>query len=310
MRDFTDRFDKIYKQALKEAMFLEPWQGHYLSRKVEAEILSHKFDFKPDYIGLEIGCGNAFQSILLASLTKRIFATDLCMENSCTHSLGINKAKALIDKLNIKNVTLVSCSGAGLPFSDNYFDFVFSSSALEHMDNKDIALKEMKRVLKPGGRLIAIVPNHMPSLYAFAHVYLYFLARIVRLFFKSGNKFNKTGGSEQASLLARFRKNHPSFPMPEPHGSYRNVFHELFSQLPFNWERMFRKNGFAVKNSFGVCLFPWLLIEPFSTKACARIFSSTKVLNMKLSSLRPLKYASYLMGVVAVKNGGGEIYAA
>jgi len=288
---------------MEEALFLEPWQGHYLSRKIEMEILAHKFDFKSDYIGLEIGCGNAFQSILLASLTSRIFATDLCNKDCHTHSLGISKAKALIDKLNIKNVTLVSCSGDRLPFSDSYFDFVFSSSTLEHVDDKNLALKEIKRVLKPGGCFITIVPTHMPSLYAFMHVYLYCLARIFKVFFKSGNKLGSyTERLEQLSLWVKFKKNHPSFPMPEPHGSYRNIFHELFSQLPLNWENIFRKSDFKIKYSFGMLFFPWLLIEPFSTMACARIYSLTKNINIKLSFFALLKYISYLECVIAVKD--------
>lgn len=302
----SNALDLIYHEAVTSVPFLQTWPGYFLAKKTETEIALKYFnhDSIKKAIGLEIGCGNAFQSALIADFADKLVATDLFTEDDSTHTVGMKKAKKLIEALNKKNIMLVSCSSLALPFSDNYFDFVFSSSALEHMDDKDLALKEIKRVLKPGGHSIIIVPTHMPSLYAFVHVYLYCIARILQLLFKSGSKME---GSKQqnkdrlSSILGRFSKNQPSFPMPEPHGTYRNIFHELFSQLPFNWKRKFKRNGFVIKDSFGICLFPWLLIEPFSTMIAARIYSSTKDINKKLSFFKPLKYISYLIGIVAVK---------
>lgn len=41
-----------------------------------------------------------------------------------------------------------------LPFPDNYFDFVFCDVLLQHLPQTDLAMKEMTRVLSPGGRII------------------------------------------------------------------------------------------------------------------------------------------------------------
>lgn len=301
----TKVLDLIYEEALAKARLVQTWPGHFLVKKIETEIILKYFNQEgiKKGIGLEIGCGNAFQSVLLANFIDKFVATDLFTENNSSHTVGMARAKNLIEALNKEDVLLVSCSSLALPFPDNYFDLVFSSSALEHMDDKNLALKEMKRVLKPGGHSIIIVPTHMPSLYAFTHVYLYFLARISRLFFKPRAKSDKTEEGGGLSLPARFRKNYPFFPIPEPHGSYKNIFNELFSQFPFNWERIIRKNGFTIKRSFGICAFPWLLIEPFSTMAAARIFMLTKNVNIKLASLKPVQYISYLVGIISVKKG-------
>lgn len=51
--------------------------------------------------------------------------------------------------------TLV-CDAEKLPFSSNYFDLVSVAFGLRNMTHKDVALTEMNRVLKPGGRLLVL----------------------------------------------------------------------------------------------------------------------------------------------------------
>lgn len=46
-----------------------------------------------------------------------------------------------------------------LPFEDNLFDFILCSETLEHLDGLEIALDELKRVLKKCGKLLITVPN-------------------------------------------------------------------------------------------------------------------------------------------------------
>ncbi|GHA72976.1 ubiquinone/menaquinone biosynthesis C-methyltransferase UbiE [Formosimonas limnophila] len=43
-----------------------------------------------------------------------------------------------------------------LPFADNYFDVVTVAFGLRNMTHKDVALKEMLRVLRPGGRVFVL----------------------------------------------------------------------------------------------------------------------------------------------------------
>ena len=306
MVDYLNRFDAIYNQAIEQISYLQPWSGHFLVRKTETEILASKFKFSKDHIGLELGCGNAFQSALLASVSKKIFATDLFKKNGATHSLGINKAQASIAKLDVKNIELVSCSGVSLPFADNYFDFVFSSSVLEHIEDRRSALLEMKRVLKPNGYLILIVPTHVASIYAFPHVFLYLLTRGIKLMFSLDKKQNKTvnmnrDDNTNDTFFNRFRKNHPSFPLPEPHGSYKNIFKELIEQIPSHWNRLIEDGGFKVVNCFSTCLIPWLLIEPFSSKSAANFYASSKGFHGKFCGLKFIKSCGYLMCFNAIK---------
>ncbi|MEK6735564.1 MAG: class I SAM-dependent methyltransferase, partial [Pseudomonadota bacterium] len=48
------------------------------------------------------------------------------------------------------------CDAEKLPFPDNYFNCVSVAFGLRNMTHKDIALKEMLRIIKPGGSVIVL----------------------------------------------------------------------------------------------------------------------------------------------------------
>ena len=50
----------------------------------------------------------------------------------------------------------VQCDGERMPFPTAYFDCVTVGFGLRNMTRKDVALAEMARVLKPGGRLVVL----------------------------------------------------------------------------------------------------------------------------------------------------------
>ncbi len=47
--------------------------------------------------------------------------------------------------------------GRTLPFPDQQFDVVFSMLVFEHIQHVDLTFAEIRRVLKPGGRLVGMV---------------------------------------------------------------------------------------------------------------------------------------------------------
>lgn len=53
-------------------------------------------------------------------------------------------------------VPVAVCDAEKLPFPDQYFDLVTVAFGLRNMTRKDRALAEMRRVLKPGGRLMVL----------------------------------------------------------------------------------------------------------------------------------------------------------
>lgn len=57
---------------------------------------------------------------------------------------------------NIKRNRLIVGSSNNIPFLDNTFDFVFSRNLLKHVDNPWDTLSEMKRVVKPKGKVFTV----------------------------------------------------------------------------------------------------------------------------------------------------------
>lgn len=62
------------------------------------------------------------------------------------------------DRLNDAGYSLpaIRCDAEKLPFANSYFDCVTVAFGLRNMTHKDIALDEMLRVLRPGGRLMVL----------------------------------------------------------------------------------------------------------------------------------------------------------
>ncbi len=59
---------------------------------------------------------------------------------------------------------LIRASAAALPHADGYFDCLVGVSSLEFIDDIDAAALELRRVLRPGGRLVFVSPASSPLL--------------------------------------------------------------------------------------------------------------------------------------------------
>lgn len=67
--------------------------------------------------------------------------------------LGVGRDRMIDAGLTIP---ATQCNAEGLPFADETFDCVIVAFGLRNMTHKDVALKEMQRVLKRGGRLLVL----------------------------------------------------------------------------------------------------------------------------------------------------------
>lgn len=55
---------------------------------------------------------------------------------------------------------LVQASMTAIPYEDGAFDAIVTVSSLEFVDDIETACRELARVLRPGGRLVAVTPGH------------------------------------------------------------------------------------------------------------------------------------------------------
>jgi ubiquinone/menaquinone biosynthesis C-methylase UbiE len=103
---------------------------------------------------LEIGAGGGWLSAEVSKLPKvvEVVTTD--------YSPRMLKEEAprvfQLLKAHSSKITRMPGDFHKLDFPDNYFDFVVSSAALQHAVNIVQALREVKRILKPGGVYVAI----------------------------------------------------------------------------------------------------------------------------------------------------------
>lgn len=62
-------------------------------------------------------------------------------------------------RLSQPALRVLQAAGEYLPFDDNQFDLVLSHEVIEHMSDDKLGVREMVRVLKPGGRIALFCPN-------------------------------------------------------------------------------------------------------------------------------------------------------
>lgn len=95
---------------------------------------------------LDCGCGPGSITVGLAQAASPGNVTGIDLEES-----QLELARANAAKLGLANVKFERCDVYELPYRETLFDAVFSHAMLEHMRDPLAVLKEMRRVLKPGG---------------------------------------------------------------------------------------------------------------------------------------------------------------
>lgn len=100
---------------------------------------------------LDIAGGSGDLSRLFAKKVGKLGQVILTDINASM--LAVGRDRMLDEGLG---VPAAQCDAEKLPFPDNYFDCVSVAFGLRNMTHKDRALKEMYRVLKPGGRLLVL----------------------------------------------------------------------------------------------------------------------------------------------------------
>jgi SAM-dependent methyltransferase len=96
---------------------------------------------------LELGCGEGRGIDLLAPLAEQYTAID--------------KIEPVIDKLKVKHPGYRFEAGhfPPIPFPDNSFDTIVTFQVIEHIKDDELFVKEIHRILRPGGTALITTPN-------------------------------------------------------------------------------------------------------------------------------------------------------
>lgn len=108
-------------------------------------------DPQDDQLILDMGCGRGFYLNMLRYVSEcRLVGAEL------EHEI-VEKAQANIGHL--PDILLNQANIYQMPYADNTFDAVILSEILEHIDDDVAGLREMLRILKPGGVVAITVPH-------------------------------------------------------------------------------------------------------------------------------------------------------
>jgi ubiquinone/menaquinone biosynthesis C-methylase UbiE len=110
------------------------------------------FQGRDEFKVLDCGCG---EGLVIERINKVCSSSPEFFGNDISQTL----LKQASNRLRGERFYPVKCPAEDLPFSDENFEIVLSSHAIEHMHDPMLAMKEMVRVLKTGGILILVAPR-------------------------------------------------------------------------------------------------------------------------------------------------------
>lgn len=302
--EMREKIKSIGAKANKSAGDLQPWPNYFDAKAGEFGIVSNFCDIGNARSALEIGCGNGFTSAMLSAVADKVVAFDLPGKAESSHSLGIDVAGELFARLGINNIDVVGGSAESLPFSDGSFDLVFSAYAIQYVKDKDKALNEIRRVLKPGGRAIMIMPNFTERLFVPVMKLEYIIAeasrRLIGLFRRKRAAQYGSGqivpGARKVSAGGIIR-----YMALKPDGYYGSFIEELFRHTPWAWKSLFKKNGFIIKSTFSTEIFPAGVFGILNSSLGKMAAGKVSRLSLKAGAFPVIKSVGYSFGVVAIK---------
>jgi len=149
------------------------------------EMIRERLDPERDLAGrrvLEIGSGRGDFACWLARANPpplQVIAADFS-------SVAVAKGRAFAAELGLERVDFAVADIQQMPFPEAAFDTVFSCETIEHVPDPACAVRELARVLRPGGRLFLSTPNYL-NIWI---LYRGFLRLVGRRFQEAGQPIN------------------------------------------------------------------------------------------------------------------------
>jgi SAM-dependent methyltransferase len=106
---------------------------------------------------LEIGCGRGGFSCWLAAqplAPREVVAMDFS-------PIAVEKGRSFAAEHRVRNITWMTGDIEAIPYPEGSFDTVVSCETIEHVPHPPQAVRELARVLRPGGRLFLSTPNYL-----------------------------------------------------------------------------------------------------------------------------------------------------
>jgi demethylmenaquinone methyltransferase/2-methoxy-6-polyprenyl-1,4-benzoquinol methylase len=169
-----------------------------------------RMDVRPGSISLDICCGTADWTLAMAEKVGsggEAYGLDFS-ENM----LKIGQTK--VERSGMSNITLIHGNAMDLPFDNDSFDYVTIGFGLRNVPDLDQVLREMHRVVKPGG-IVVCLETSQPTIPVFKQLYYgyfrYVMPLLGKVFAKSYREYSWLQESAKDfpgrdELTERFRK--------------------------------------------------------------------------------------------------------
>tara|TARA_B100001109_G_C18860219_1_gene473581 strand:+ start:840 stop:1547 length:708 start_codon:yes stop_codon:yes gene_type:complete len=159
-----------------------------------AKYLFNRYDLKKGQKLLDVGCGRG-------EFLKGFIDCGL-------DGYAVDQSETVLKYLPDSNFKKSDIENQGIPYPDNFFDIVYSKSVIEHFFDPDKLIREVFRILKPGGLVITLCPS-------WEHNY--------KIYFEDY--------THRSPFMIRSLKDIKVI------NGFNNIEVEFFRQLPFLWQR-------------------------------------------------------------------------
>lgn len=163
----------------------DTWAVHVLARALGdlERLIEDRRNVYPVVVDVGCGFGRSFKLLHNKFAAQRLIGIDIDR-----HILVAAAARAASDGISVE---FLQASSSDLPLADHSADLLFCHQTLHHLVNQDGALREFRRVLKPGGVLLLA-----ESTRAYIHSW------IIRLLFRHPMHVQRTADQYLAMIRA------------------------------------------------------------------------------------------------------------
>jgi len=135
--EYVDFFEQVQHTS---------WYGRLLQG------FSGFLEVTPEMAVLDVGCGPGYLTRLLAEKVRAVSCVDIS-------PAMVKKAREHAEEENLENVYYAVGTAESIPEENEYFDMAVATSVIYFLPDPVLALEEMARVIKRGGRIAMLNPS-------------------------------------------------------------------------------------------------------------------------------------------------------
>ena len=152
----------------------------------DSEWLFDRLELDRDDVVLDVAAGTGHVARAFAPRVRAVIAVD-------TTAAMLEQGRVEARRAGMRSVVFMQGDAAALPFLDGSFDVVVSRFAVHHFEDPEVPVAEMRRCLRPGGRLaiadlvadpdpeIAVVQNRLERMRDPSHARMLSMEELARL---------------------------------------------------------------------------------------------------------------------------------